>query len=47
VSLDAALDSQIENQINPPIVQLPLPWAPAPVAVVEEPVADEEESSGL
>ena len=47
VSLDAALDSQIANQINPPIVQLPLPWAPAPVAVVEEPVADEEESSGL
>jgi hypothetical protein len=25
-SLDADLDRQIENQINPPIVQLPLPW---------------------
>lgn len=25
--LDAALDNQIELQINPPIVQLPLPWA--------------------
>lgn len=25
--LDAALDAQIENQINPPIVNLPLPWS--------------------
>lgn len=25
-SLDSALDSQIELQKNPPIVQLPLPW---------------------
>lgn len=24
--LDAILDQQIENQKNPPIVQLPLPW---------------------
>ena len=24
--LDADLDSQIENIINPPIVTLPLPW---------------------
>ncbi len=24
--LDASLDSQIENIINPPIVNLPLPW---------------------
>lgn len=42
-ALDASLDAQIENQINPPIVQLPLPWAPAPVV---EPVV-EEQSSGL
>jgi hypothetical protein len=27
VSLDANLDIQIENQINPPVVTLPLPWA--------------------
>jgi hypothetical protein len=26
VELDASLDSQIENIINPPIVTLPLPW---------------------
>lgn len=25
-ALDANLDQQIENQKNPPIVQLPLPW---------------------
>lgn len=36
VSLDANLDTQIENQINPPVVTLPLPWAPAPTSVVEE-----------
>ena len=29
-SLQANLDTQIENQINPPIVTPPLPWAPAP-----------------
>jgi hypothetical protein len=26
-SLEANLNTQIENQINPPIVTLPLPWA--------------------
>ena len=26
-SLDAALDKQIENQINPPVVTPPLPWS--------------------
>jgi hypothetical protein len=25
-SLDANLEAQIENQINPPVVSLPLPW---------------------
>lgn len=34
-SLDAALDAQIENQKNPPIVVLPLPWAPQPVGEIE------------
>jgi hypothetical protein len=24
--LDANLDAQIENQVNPPIITLPLPW---------------------
>jgi hypothetical protein len=27
-SIEANIDQQIENQINPPVVQLPLPWAP-------------------
>jgi hypothetical protein len=27
-SIEANIDTQIENQINPPVVQLPLPWAP-------------------
>jgi hypothetical protein len=31
-SLEANLDTQIENQINPPIVTPPLPWA-TPAAV--------------
>ncbi len=30
----AALDKQIENQINPPVVVLPLPWA-TPIEVIE------------
>jgi len=25
--MDAALDKQIEDQINPPIVRMPLPWS--------------------
>lgn len=25
-SLDTSLDKQLENQINPPVVSLPLPW---------------------
>lgn len=29
-SLEANIDQQIANQANPPVVQLPLPWAPAP-----------------
>lgn len=41
-ALDANLDAQIENQVNPPIIVLPLPWTPAPTPVVEEtPVVDE------
>lgn len=28
--LDAQLAQNIQDQINPPVVQLPLPWAPGP-----------------
>ena len=30
-AIDAGLDTQIENIINPPIIVLPLPWAPEPI----------------
>ena len=36
VSLDAALDAQIANQVNPPVVQLPLPWSRQPEPVLGE-----------
>lgn len=41
-SLDANLDAQIENQVNPPVIVLPLPWVPEPTPVVEAeaPVAE-------
>ena len=46
-SLDLNLDAQIENQVNPPIVNLPLPWTPTPelTPVTEEVVEPEIEST--
>jgi len=35
-ALDANLDQQIENIINPPIITLPLPWAAPTEALVEQ-----------
>jgi hypothetical protein len=32
--IDAGLAIQIENLINPPVVSLPLPWAPQPTPPV-------------
>jgi hypothetical protein len=44
-AIEANVTAQINDQINPPVVVLPLPWVPpappAPV-VVEEPVVDAE-----
>jgi hypothetical protein len=43
-AMNENLATQIENLKNPPIVTLPLPWAPAPVPptlIVEEPVLTE------
>ena len=38
-AIEANVTAQIENQINPPVVSLPLPWVPpAPPVVVAEPV---------
>ena len=35
-ALDANLDAQIENQVNPPIVAYPLPWVPAQEEIIAE-----------
>ena len=42
-AIEANVSLQIENQINPPVVSLPLPWVPPapPVVVVAEPVNTE------
>ena len=37
-AIEANVTAQIQNQINPPVVVLPLPWAPAAPVVVAEPV---------
>ena len=38
-AIEANVSLQIENQINPPVVTLPLPWVPVPPPVkVAEPV---------
>ena len=34
-AIEANVTAQIENQINPPVVTLPLPWVPVPPPVVE------------
>ena len=34
-AIEANVTQQIENQINPPVVTLPLPWVPVPPPVVE------------
>ena len=41
-AIEANVSLQIQNQINPPVVVLPLPWVPpVPVVVADEaPVAD-------
>ena len=41
--IEANVTLQIENQINPPVVTLPLPWVPVPPPVVvarDEPFLD-------
>ena len=34
-AIEANVTLQIENQINPPVLTLPLPWVPVPPPVVE------------
>ena len=38
-AIEANVTAQIQNQINPPVVVLPLPWQPPAPVVVAEPVA--------
>ena len=37
-AIEANVSLQIENQINPPVVTLPLPWVPVPPPVVVAPI---------
>jgi len=37
-AIEANVTQQIENQIHPPVVTLPLPWMPVPPPVVVAPV---------
>ena len=37
-AIEANVTQQIENQIDPPVVTLPLPWVPVPPPVVVAPV---------
>jgi hypothetical protein len=43
-AIEANVTAQIENQIDPPVVVLPLPWVPPVPVVVEEPVVVAEEA---
>ena len=39
-AIEASVTLQIQNQINPPVVVLPLPWVPQPLPPVPPPVAE-------
>ena len=39
-AIEANVAAQIENQINPPVVVLPLPWAAQPLPPVPPPVVE-------
>ena len=39
-AIEANVTLQIENQINPPVVSLPLPWAAQPLPPVPPPVVE-------
>jgi hypothetical protein len=40
-SIDAGLQQNIDNQINPPVVVLPLPWVPEPTTTTTTTMAPE------
>jgi hypothetical protein len=39
-AIEANVTAQIQNQINPPVVTLPLPWAAQPLPPVPPPVVE-------
>ena len=39
-AIEANVTAQIENQINPPVVSLPLPWVAQPLPPVPPPVVE-------
>jgi hypothetical protein len=40
-AIEANVSQQIENQINPPVVTLPLPWVPVPPPEVVPPLIEQ------
>jgi hypothetical protein len=40
-AIEANVTQQIENQINPPVVTLPLPWVPVPPPEVVPPLIEQ------
>ena len=45
-AIEANVTQQIENQINPPVVVLPLPWVAQPLPPVPPPVVENVATAG-
>jgi hypothetical protein len=45
-AIEANVSLQIQNQINPPVVTLPLPWAAQPLPPVPPPVVENVATAG-
>ena len=45
-AIEANVTAQIENQINPPVVTLPLPWVAQPLPPVPPPVVENVATAG-
>ena len=45
-AIEANVSLQIENQINPPVVTLPLPWVAQPLPPVPPPVVENVATAG-
>jgi hypothetical protein len=41
-AIEANVTQQIENQINPPVVALPLPWVPVPPVEIVPPLIEQK-----